>query len=616
MPTSSAAPAPPAPAAAAAAPAASIPTVSSASISYETDVPPAGLATHRSGVLHGRGPRSRPSCAWVSDSSSVEAAASRLEASGHDRSGMVFVPYSSREAWLAAYPHAPIEFDVDGDGTLIVPVLAAVGGAAGADGAMPLDDAAPAGKAAEASPRERARKRRRNPANVFRDPALLTDAERDELHVAMYKYVRWLGGKFDGIEAERAAAGGKTPEGDEFAAPPAAAEDGLDDGPPLLPPALPDGLAAADDDGAIPPPPEGTPVKSEGGAPASAPASSARRRNRRAPAGGVNTPALAGLLGKFEEAFLVIPNLTAGSGSDAAGDGKGGDAPLPFLETSLRDGLHALVAAREESGLPRRSRRQQRVADGGKSGRKRRRKLPPVDFDTIFERLKEFKEVNGHCNVQKSYSDQQLANFVRGIRERKSTLARSGVEFEELGPDEQPLTRTVTRERYDKLNSIGFQWTISGPKVAWDDRFKELMDYYNTNGKWPSQSMGSLGEWVHKQRTLHSKGDKNYMKKNFPRLDAVGFEWTPRGNTRMSWEEGYDLLTAYGRLNGHFNVPDPADIAGPAGVDRKSNDFRLFKWVESLHGMYRSYRLGRKSGSLTEDRVNVLSKIGFPFREE
>lgn len=32
--------------------------------------------------------------------------------------------------------------------------------------------------------------------------------------------------------------------------------------------------------------------------------------------------------------------------------------------------------------------------------------------------------------------------------------------------------------------------------------------------------------------------------------------------------------------------------------------------------MYRSYRLGRKSGSLTEDRVNVLSKIGFPFREE
>ena len=46
---------------------------------------------------------------------------------------------------------------------------------------------------------------------------------------------------------------------------------------------------------------------------------------------------------------------------------------------------------------------------------------------------------------------------MRGIRERKSTLARSGIEIEELGPDEQPLTRTVTRERYDRLNSIGFQ---------------------------------------------------------------------------------------------------------------------------------------------------------------
>ena len=174
---------------------------------------------------------------------------------------------------------------------------------------------------------------------------------------------------------------------------------------------------------------------------------------------------------------------------------------------------------------------------------------------------------------------------------------------------------------------------------------------------------------------MYSKGDKNYMEKNFPRLDAVvswhnrhrdssldltealtvarhpmkGFEWTPRGNTRMSWEEGYDLLvspdlriqsypvpsemspaqyifatsvfapsgkTAFGRLNGHFNVPDPVEIVGAAGVDRKSNEFRLYKWVESLHGMYRSYRLGRKSGSLTEDRVNMLSKIGFQFREE
>ena len=397
-----------------AAPSGAIPTVSSASLTYETDVPPASLASHRSGVLVGRGPLSRPSCAWLADASSLEAAASRLEASGHTRSGMAFVPYTTREAWAAAYPHAPLEFDVDADGTIAVPVAVVGEGEGGKIEAVPLADTA-SRDARGARAASAARRRRRNPGNVFKDPDLLTDAERDELHVAMYRYVKWLGGKVSAVEAERAAAdaaaiaGGKIPEGEDDAEMTMGGE--LDDGPPMLPPALPDGLAAMADDDAAPAVGDATtPVKSEGG-PALTPASSARRKNRRPPAGGVHAPALAGLLDKFEEAFLVIPNLTAKSA--VASEGKdGGDAALPFLETTCRDGLSALVAARDATGLPRRSRRQQRTPDGGKSGRKRRRKLPPVDFDTVFERLKEFKAEYGHCNVQKSYADQQLANFV------------------------------------------------------------------------------------------------------------------------------------------------------------------------------------------------------------
>mmetsp|Transcript_45566 Transcript_45566/g.96880 ORF Transcript_45566/g.96880 Transcript_45566/m.96880 type:complete len:112 (+) Transcript_45566:1380-1715(+) len=78
--------------------------------------------------------------------------------------------------------------------------------------------------------------------------------------------------------------------------------------------------------------------------------------------------------------------------------------------------------------------------------------------------------------------------------------------------------------------------------VSWESRFMELMDYYETNGRWPSQSMGTLGEWVHKQRGFYARNDKNYMKDKAPRLDEVGFEWTPRGNTRLKWDEGFELL--------------------------------------------------------------------------
>ena len=66
----------------------------------------------------------------------------------------------------------------------------------------------------------------------------------------------------------------------------------------------------------------------------------------------------------------------------------------------------------------------------------------------------------------------------------------------------------------------------------------------------------------------------------------------------------------FGRINGHFNVPCPVD------VDKKGDAHRLYKWVESLHGMYRSYKLGRQSGSLTDDRVVLLIKHGFVFRNK
>ena len=86
---------------------------------------------------------------------------------------------------------------------------------------------------------------------------------------------------------------------------------------------------------------------------------------------------------------------------------------------------------------------------------------------------------------------------------------------------------------------------------------------------------------------------------------------TPRGNTRMSWDEGFELLMAFGKLHGHFDVPNP----GP-NADKMSNERRLYNWVMSLHTMYKSYKAGRKSGSLNNERVVLLIKNGFVFRTE
>jgi hypothetical protein len=52
------------------------------------------------------------------------------------------------------------------------------------------------------------------------------------------------------------------------------------------------------------------------------------------------------------------------------------------------------------------------------------------------------------------------------------------------------------------------------------------------------------------------------------------------------------------------------------GKELNSDVHRLYKWVESLHGMYRSHKHGRQSGSSTDDRVVLLIKQGFVFRND
>ena len=104
------------------------------------------------------------------------------------------------------------------------------------------------------------------------------------------------------------------------------------------------------------------------------------------------------------------------------------------------------------------------------------------------------------------------------MREKMTIIKKKGLEFEEPKPGRLIAARTLTAERIEKLNSIGFVWSILPPTVCWEDRFQELMEYYYENGKWPSQSMGSLGEFVHTQRQLFSLNNVNFMKNRAPKV--------------------------------------------------------------------------------------------------
>jgi hypothetical protein len=152
------------------------------------------------------------------------------------------------------------------------------------------------------------------------------------------------------------------------------------------------------------------------------------------------------------------------------------------------------------------------------------------DYDEMFEKLKEFKQQNGHCKVPHRYKeDTRLAKWVNKIREKKTALGKKGVDYEIPKPKRKLTSCILTKERVDQLNEIGFVWRVNlKPSVSWDTRYHELIEYYQTNGSWPPKKKGgSLGAWAHNQRNLYSRKDKHFMLEKASKLDAIGERIVP-----------------------------------------------------------------------------------------
>jgi len=650
--------------------------VDKSSFSFESDLPPSLRHIHPSGVLHASRPASpcticteEHTFAWIENALHIESALSLLEQRGFSRSkSIVFIPFSTKRKWLERYPQAAPALECMYNGRCIVhlnwrPYQNALGGmemeGASNDAAAGEDnydyDGDGNGKSKDGnddanipviSDKHRRRYKDRAANNMFLDNNYIPDAERDELHVEIYNYFSWLHANVSELERKRAAASAS---------------------------------ADANNDAE----PEASEVDNDNNN------KKAPGRDRTNKNTGVNVTELESLLEKMESTFLIIPNAKLEAAAAAAedttnmqqhpqeGDGEqrseegareqSDEAPeageqltideaaaeeapqkegggAPFLEKNLSEALFELVVARERAGKSKRRSRRRKQRDAANP------KWVVEEFDVMFQKLVDFKEEHGHCRVPRNPRNpadneehQKLGNWVQAIRYRRVNLLREGIEYEEAIPGKRKkiLTKQLTAERIDRLDSIGFAWTVAGPKVGWDDRFRELTEYWEANGRWPSQSVGKLGDWVKKQRAYYAKKDKNFMKKKALKLDEIGFEWTPRGNTRLNWDEGFEMLVSvirnklrqccwlyigitisclllvsspqmeFGRINGHFDVQCPAEE-----VDRKSNEYLLYNWVESLHRMYRSYKLGRQSGSLTDERILLLIKHGFQFHND
>ena len=145
----------------------------------------------------------------------------------------------------------------------------------------------------------------------------------------------------------------------------------------------------------------------------------------------------------------------------------------------------------------------------------------------------------------------------------------------------------LTDERIQLLDAIGIIWDPLDQE--WREKYQELQQFIdkNPNDK-VSAKHPSLGAWVSKQRTAKRNGKLSDEYTQL--LDNVAFAWNPLEEERQKWQEQYEQLKQYFDENNHLRVPRGHPILG--------------YWVSTQ-------RRRRKKGTLSEEQIELLDKLGF-----
>jgi len=137
----------------------------------------------------------------------------------------------------------------------------------------------------------------------------------------------------------------------------------------------------------------------------------------------------------------------------------------------------------------------------------------------------------------------------------------------------------------------------------WMVRYSELLEFRAKNGHsnvpFGYKDHRFLAQWIKRQRyqfKCKMKGRKSHLTTERQELlERIGFQWDYHV---AAWQEKFALLALFRREHGHCLVP--------------TREKRLFAWCKRQRRQYRFWFDG-KSSALTEDRIQRLSDLGFPW---
>jgi len=215
-------------------------------------------------------------------------------------------------------------------------------------------------------------------------------------------------------------------------------------------------------------------------------------------------------------------------------------------------------------------------------------------WESKLELLRQYKKDKGDCLVPVGFKvhGENLGGWVHNQR----------VAFRKFQEDGQ--STTITQERIDKLNAVGFVW--NSPETQWNSKLEILRQYKKDNGdclvpRGYEVNGINLGEWVRKQRADFRKFQKDEQsamtQERIDKLNEISFVWEPR---EFQWNLKYAELTSYVRQYGHCLVP--AEYP------------KLGTWTRRQRLLYQKHRNGESVG-ITTEHIEKLDSLQFVWEE-
>ncbi len=197
-----------------------------------------------------------------------------------------------------------------------------------------------------------------------------------------------------------------------------------------------------------------------------------------------------------------------------------------------------------------------------------------ANWEEMFAALRIFKKEKGHCIVPNRWPQSpSLGMWLAGQRQRM----REG----KLDP-----------HRAVRLERLGLVWNPE--KSDWDEKiavlaeFKRKYGHCNVPARWKENR--ALGGWLSAQRAKKKTGKLKPAR--IESLEKLGVVWNP---FEAAWEAMFASLLDYKWRHGNCNVPD------------KSPEF------SSLGTWIRGQRRDRRTGDLSQSRIQRLEKVGFTW---